>query len=302
MPHPLFLVDAFTERPFAGNPAGVCLLDRPSDARWMQAVAQEMQQAETAFLARQPDDARGGGRWELRWFTPICEVDLCGHATLASAHVLWERGLAPPDASLRFATRSGELRATRSTSGAPRIELDFPAEVAHAAPPPSALLPALRLPPRCVPTFVGRNRMDWLVELGGADGTSGGVAEGDAAVRALAPDLALLATIPARGVIVTARAGVATQADARTSGRAFEFVSRFFAPAAGVPEDPVTGSAHCALAPHWSARCGRDELSGYQASPRGGAVDVKLAGDRVLLRGRAVTVLRGELADAAAPR
>ena len=296
---PLCLVDAFTERPFAGNPAGVCLLERAVDAGFMQSVATELQQAETAFLERLPDDGRGGSRWSLRWFTPVYEVDLCGHATLASAHLLWERGLASPDARLRFATRSGELAARRLAEAGGWIELDFPAEVAAAAAPPPELLPSLRLPAGWRPTSIGRNRMDWLVELGGASGREAGVtgtaAEADSDVRSLDPDLARLAKIPTRGVIVTARAGAATRADARTAANAVDFVSRFFAPAAGVPEDPVTGSAHCALAPHWSGRLGRPALTGFQASRRGGIVGVELAAQRVRLRGRAVTVIRGEI-------
>ena len=254
-------VDAFTDRPFGGNPAAVCVLTGARDAEWMQRVAEEMNLAETAFLVPGPDG------YELRWFTPACEVDLCGHATLASAHVLWEEGLLEPGATARFHTRSGLLTATRSEG---LIWLDFPATPAAAAAPPAGLLEALGATPR----WSGRSPFDWLLEL-----------DSETAVRRLDPELSRLARIDARGVIVTALA---------TDGR-HDFVSRFFAPAAGVPEDPVTGSAHCALAPHWAERLGRTELSGYQASRRGGTVRTRLVGDRVLLGGTAVTVMRGEV-------
>jgi PhzF family phenazine biosynthesis protein len=256
-------VDAFTDRPFAGNPAAVCVLSRAAEPGWMQHVAAEMNLAETAFLYRD------GDVWQLRWFTPTVEVDLCGHATLASAHVLWSEGHVPRGTPLRFATRSGILGA------APRdgwIELDFPAEPAKPVAAPPHLLEALG-----VTGTVARNRMDYLLEV--AD---------EGVVRRVAPDLARLKLIPTRGVVVTARGSAP-----------YDFVSRFFAPAAGVDEDPVTGSAHCALAPWWSERLGRKALVGYQASPRGGVVRVELRGDRVSLLGQAVTVLRGELTGAA---
>ena len=257
---PCFHVDAFSARPFTGNPAVVCLLAAARPARWLQAVAAEMNVSETAFV--QP---RTGG-FGLRWFTPSVEVDLCGHATLAAAHVLWSEGVAPPASPLRFHTRSGVLAATHRGT---RIELDFPARIARACAAPAGLVKALGAAPR----FVGRNADDYLVELAS-----------ERAVRALRPDLAAIARLPARGVVVTARA----------SGRV-HFVSRFFGPAVGVPEDPVTGSAHCALAPFWGERLGRTKLRGYQASARGGTVEVELAGERVLLRGQAVTTVRGEL-------
>jgi predicted PhzF superfamily epimerase YddE/YHI9 len=257
-------VDAFTDRPFAGNPAAVCVLPGPADEHWMQRVAMEMNLAETAFLHRE------GDAWRLRWFTPAVEVDLCGHATLASAHVLWEDGHAVRGAPLRFLTRSGALGAASRDGW---IELDFPAEPALPVAAPPHLLDALG-----TSGVVAKNRMDYLVEV--AD---------EAAVRRLAPDLGRLKPIPCRGVVVTARAAAP-----------YDFVSRFFAPAAGVDEDPVTGSAHCALAPWWSERLGRNTLVGYQASPRGGVVRVELRDDRVSLLGQAVTVLRGELTGAAA--
>jgi PhzF family phenazine biosynthesis protein len=254
-------VDAFTDQPFAGNPAAVCLLPTVRDTGWMQQVAREMNLAETAFLVRRLDG------FDLRWFSPTCEVDLCGHATLASAHVLWEQEHLAAGQIARFHTRSGVLTAERRD---PLIWLDFPATPATPAEPPEELVQGLGTRGR----FVGRTPFDYLVEL-----------ESESAVRALAPDLALLARVQARGIIVTAKAATPE----------YDFVSRFFGPAAGVPEDPVTGSAHCALGPYWSPRLGRSELVGYQASARGGTVQVRLAGERVKLGGEAITVLKGEL-------
>jgi PhzF family phenazine biosynthesis protein len=259
---PIVQVDAFTAEPFAGNPAAVCVLPAPREERWMQAVAREMNLSETAFLVRRAD-----GAFDLRWFTPVAEVELCGHATLASAHVLWSEQHLPASETARFQTRSGELRAT---ARAPWIELDFPATVPAPATAPPGLGTALGVEPVAVLT----SRFDFLAEL-----------DSEAAVRALAPDFRALRSLGVRGVIVTAPAATA----------GFDFVSRFFAPGVGVDEDPVTGSAHCALAPFWGARLGRDEMTGYQASARGGVVRVRLAGDRVILAGQAVTVLRGEL-------
>jgi predicted PhzF superfamily epimerase YddE/YHI9 len=253
-------VDAFTDTPFAGNPAAVCLLPAARDARWMQAVAREMNLSETAFL-----EARDDG-YLLRWFTPVAEVDLCGHATLASAHVLWEDNRLGPRDEARFHTRSGLLTARRTGAW---IEIDLPAQPPAPAAAPPGLLDALGAPA----SRVGRSRFDYLVEL-----------ETEERLRALAPDYAALARVDARGVIVTTRAAAP-----------FDFVSRFFAPRVGVNEDPVTGSAHCTLAPYWSHQLGRTELMAYQASPRGGVVRAALRGDRVVLGGQAVTVLRGEL-------
>ena len=257
-------VDAFTNRPFAGNPAAVCVLPSPAEPAWMQNVAREMNLAETAFLVPR----RGGEGFDLRWFTPAVEVALCGHATLASAHVLWEDGHLPTGTQARFYTKSGVLTADRRGDW---IELDFPATPVTSAPAPAGLLDALG----ATAQFVGRSKFDYLVEL-----------EGEQHVRDLAPDLAAVARIEARGVIVTSRSA---------KGAAYDFVSRFFAPQSGVPEDPVTGSAHCALTPYWAGKFGKTELIGYQASERGGIVRVRLAGDRVHLSGQAVTVLRGEL-------
>jgi PhzF family phenazine biosynthesis protein len=258
---PLIQVDAFTAAPFAGNPAAVCLLAEPASERFMQDVAREMNLSETAFV--HPE----GRAYGLRWFTPTVEVDLCGHATLASAHVLWEMGRAEAGARLDFHTKSGVLSAVRQGEW---IELDFPAKPVEPIAPPPDLLPALGVTAR----FVGRNRLDYLVEV-----------ESESAVRALAPDMARLATLPVRGVMVTSRA----------DDPARDFVSRFFAPGSGIAEDPVTGSAHCALGPFWMARLGKAQLLGYQASARGGIVRVRVDGARVRLGGQAVTVLRGEL-------
>jgi PhzF family phenazine biosynthesis protein len=258
---PIYQVDAFTDRPFAGNPAAVCPLDAPRSDAWMQDVAAEMNLAETAFLLPQDDG------WNLRWFTPLLEVDLCGHATLAAAHILWETGRLAPDAQARFTTRSGLLTADRRGD---RIELDFPAERETETEPSLTLFAALGARPR----YVGKNRFDLIVELDDA-----------AAVRALKPDFAQIALLPVRGVIVTARA----------DSPDYDFVSRFFAPQCGIPEDPVTGSAHCCLGPFWSARLNKTTMRGFQASPRGGSVLVGVEGERVILGGNAVTVLRGAL-------
>ena len=263
MSRPILVVDAFTDRPFAGNPAAVCLLPAPADEAWMRDVAREMNLAETAFLHRTGDG------FALRWFTPAVEVDLCGHATLASAHVLFEEGHLAPGDTARFQTRSGTLTAVRRGTG---IELDFPRAAAAAAPTPADLLPGLGISEA---RWVGRNQFDYFVELGS-----------EAAVRALAPNFHALRSLGVRGVIVTSLAD---------PGRPYDFVSRFFAPGAGIDEDPVTGSAHCALAPYWGARLGRDAMTGYQASARGGTVHVTCRGDRVLLGGQAVTVLRATL-------
>lgn len=254
-------VDAFADRPFAGNPAAVCILPGPAEEAWMRDVAREMNLSETAFL--HPRD----GEWALRWFTPEVEVDLCGHATLASAHVLWQDGHLPADAEARFRTRSGLLTARRDGEW---VAMDFPAKPAEEVPPPEGLARALGVEP----AYVGRSQFDVLVEV-----------DSEETVRGLRPDMGLLRGVEARGVIVTSRA----------EGSGYDFVSRFFAPRVGVDEDPATGSAHCVLAPYWAARLGRDELVGYQASARGGMLRVEARGERVLLAGRAFTVLRGEL-------
>jgi PhzF family phenazine biosynthesis protein len=254
-------VDAFTSRPFAGNPAAVCILPAAPEESWMRDVAREMNLAETAFLVPQ------NGGYNLRWVTPAVEVDLCGHATLASAHVLWEEGHLAATEQARFHTRSGLLLAERAGDW---IEMDFPAKAEQAAETPAGLATALGTQP----VYVGRNQFDYLVEV-----------ESAAALRAIQPDHAALRKLPVRGVIVTATSDTPE----------FDFISRFFAPGSGIDEDPVTGSAHCCLGPYWSQRLGKAELVAFQASARGGVVRVRSSGDRVYLGGQAVTVLRGEL-------
>ncbi len=257
----IFHVDAFTDTPFAGNPAGVCILSEPCDELWMQKVAQEMNLPETAFLHKQKDG------FNLRWFTPAVEVDLCGHATLASAHVLWYEGYLEPDQQARFYTRSGLLTAERRGAW---IELDFPAEPEEQTTPPPDLAKALGVTPK----YVGKNRFDYLVEV-----------DSEEIVRNLKPNFTLLGEIPARGVIVTSVA----------STQGYDFVSRFFAPGVGVNEDHVTGSAHCCLGPFWKNRVNKSEFVAYQASARGGMVLICVSGKRVYLSGKAVIVSRGEL-------
>lgn len=257
----LHQVDSFTGTPFAGNPAGVCIPDGEPDPSWMQAVASEVGAPETAFLLPGEDS------WKIRWFTPATEVDLCGHATLAAAYVLWETGRVPPGTGIAFSSRSGMLGAERNGEW---ITLDFPAEPAS----PAAAPPGLSMALGAEPVFTGRNRFDLLAELPSA-----------ATVRGLDPDYSALADFPFRGVIVTARSDLPE----------YDFLSRFFAPAIGIREDPVTGSAHCCLGPYWAEKLGRDALTGYQCSRRGGVVRVKVAGDRVVLGGRAVRVCSGSL-------
>src|SRR5512136_1115944 len=260
---PIFQVDAFTEEPFKGNPAGVCLLRGPAEAGWMQNVAAEMNLAETAFPLPEGDGFR------LRWFTPKVEVKLCGHATLATAHILWERGVLAPDREARFETLSGRLAARRDGG---LIELDFPARPPLPEPPDwaDAVVGALGIKP----VYIGMSAEDVIFE-----------AADEAAVRTIAPDFATLRSLPARGVIVTSRS-----ADKR-----FDFVSRFFAPAVGVDEDPVTGSSHTVLVPYWASKLGKESFTAYQASARGGVLHLKLAGDRVKIAGKAVTVISGQL-------
>jgi PhzF family phenazine biosynthesis protein len=254
-------VDAFTNIPFAGNPAAVCILSEPRDERWMQLVAREMNLSETAFLCKKEDG------FDLRWFTPAIEVDLCGHATLASAHVLWQDGYLAPEETAHFYTRSGLLTVQRQDDW---IEMDFPATPEEPAAMPSGLGQALGVRP----VYVGKNRFDYLVEV-----------DSEATVRTMQPDFSVLAQLEVRGVIVTSRA----------ESHTCDFVSRFFAPGAGINEDPVTGSAHCCLGPFWNRRMGKQEFTAYQASARGGVVLVRVMDERVYLRGQAVTVLRGEL-------
>jgi PhzF family phenazine biosynthesis protein len=257
----IFQVDAFTAKPFAGNPAAVCVLSQPAEESWMQNVAREMNLSETAFLFREGDGFR------LRWFTPAVEVDLCGHATLASAHILWEMGYTKSNEKVSFYTRSGVLTAERKGEW---IEMDFPAKPEELASEPAGLARALGASIK----YLGRNQFDYLVEV-----------DSEEVIRHLKPDFTLLGTLPIRGVIVTSL----------SSSREYDFVSRFFAPRVGVNEDPVTGSAHCCLGPFWGNRLHKNEFVAYQASARGGVIRVRVMGPRVVLGGQAVTVLRGEL-------
>ncbi len=260
---PIFLVDAFTQAPFQGNPAAVCLLESPAENQWMQAVAAEMNLSETAFVVAQGED------FQLRWFTPIVEVQLCGHATLASAHAIWEAGSAPLTAALNFHTASGPLCVRRRGA---EIEMDFPLRVPQPCAPPAELLASLGVEQA---TYVGRDVEDYLV-----------IVEQPAILRGLQPNFARLAELDqVRGTIVSSRSD-----DPR-----FDFLSRFFAPAQGINEDPVTGSAHCCLASYWGEELGKTQLVGSQVSRRGGVVSMQIAGKRVMLSGRAVTIARGEL-------
>lgn len=261
----VYQVDAFTARPFAGNPAAVCVLPTVRDTAWMQGVAAEMNLSETAFLRPQSTSYR------LRWFTPTHEVDLCGHATLASAHVLWTEGFLAPEDTVQFETTSGVLTATRDEKW---ITMDFPTDPTTPCDPPSRLLEELGVE---APVYVGRSERDYFVQCSAA-----------ADVRTLTPEMPILSDLDSRGVIVTAP----------STTEETEFVSRFFAPGVGIPEDPVTGSAHCALGPYWADRLGNTTLTGRQISSRGGTVRVRLdtpTADRITLSGRATTVLRGRL-------
>ena len=258
---PLYQVDAFSDRPFAGNPAAVCPLSQWLPAETMQAIAAENNLAETAFFV-----PRAGHEFELRWFTPTVEVELCGHATLASAHVLYQH-LGFDGAEIVFHSQSGPLRVSRDEAG--RLTLDFPA---RPPPPitqhPDGLLDGLRATP--------------LHLLAGPDLVC--VFNSEADVRALHPDMARLGQVEYRGVIATAPG---------TEG--VDFVSRFFGPRVGVPEDPVTGSAHTTLVPYWAERLQKTHLHARQVSARGGDLWCELRQDRVLMSGHAVTYLRGEI-------
>jgi PhzF family phenazine biosynthesis protein len=261
MPQLIYQVDAFTDRPFSGNPAGVCILPEPAGEGWMQNTAREMNLSETAFLVKQKDG------YDLRWFTPAVEVDMCGHATLASSHILYENSLLPRSEKARFHTKSGLLTASCTAEG---IELDFPATPAEPCPVPDGMAAALKAPI----LFMGKSRFDYLVET-----------DSEKSVRSLEPDMSILKKFGVRGVMVTAASDLPE----------YDFVSRFFAPGAGINEDPVTGSAHCCLGPFWGERLGKQVMRAFQASARGGSMQVRLHGDRVLLTGKAVTVLRCEL-------
>jgi PhzF family phenazine biosynthesis protein len=256
----IFQVDAFTDKPFSGNPAAVCILDELRDESWMQSVAKEMNLSETAFLQPREDGFR------LRWFTPAVEVELCGHATLASAHVLWETGFLKPEEKARFHTLSGLLTAELKGS---EIQMDFPSRPESPCSIPTGLSEALEV----VPKYVGETQYDLLIEL-----------DSETMVRDLTPDFSKLRQISARGIMITAE----------TALPGYDFISRFFAPQVGIDEDPVTGSAHCSLGPFWSKRLGKNEMLAFQASERGGTVRVRVEGDRIRLGGKAVMVLRGE--------
>lgn len=258
---PIYQVDSFTDKPFLGNPAAVCVLPGPRDELWMQNVAKEMNLSETAFLYKHGDG------FNLRWFTPTMEVDLCGHATLATAHILWEQGHLAHGEQARFYTRSGLLLAEQAGDW---IMLNFPAEAPTQAKIPPYIIQALNV----IPKFTGKNRLDYIVEV-----------DFEEIIRTLKPDFNLLRQMEIRGVIVTSQCKTGD----------YDFVSRFFAPGAGIDEDPVTGSAHCCLGPYWQPKLNKDEFLAYQASARGGLVKVKVLGDRVSLGGKALTVFRGEL-------
>ena len=261
---PLYQVDAFTSRVFGGNPAAVCPLEEWLDDTTLQGIALENNLSETAFFIDR------GDHFDLRWFTPAAEVELCGHATLASAHLLWEGGRVPPDHDIHFETRFRGALVCRRDGADGAILMDFPADPAEPVAPPPGLVE--RLGVRAV--AVGRSRYDWIVEL-----------ENEAEVLEARPDFPSLAEFDTRGVAITARA----------SRAGFDFVSRFFAPRLRIDEDPVTGSLHCVLGPYWAERLGREELHAFQASSRGGALQLRLRGDRVELGGHAVTIARGEL-------
>ena len=262
MENPISIVDAFSSGPFTGNQAAVCVLPKAQDARWMQNVAAEMNLAETAFLVKEQS------HYHLRWFTPKIEVDLCGHATLAAAHVLWTDGHLPTNETAVFQSRSGKLTAARNGE---MITLDFPAAVLAPSEEPHGLLAALGL--KETPKYIGKS-FDYLVHVSNAS-----------TVRALAPDFNALGKFDTRGVIVCAA----------SDDTAYDIISRFFAPAAGINEDPVTGSAHCILAPYWADLLQKNTLRAFQASARGGELHVELNGDRVRLSGKAITTVRGVL-------
>ncbi|MFF0561286.1 PhzF family phenazine biosynthesis protein [Streptomyces sp. NPDC004266] len=263
------IVDAFTDRPFSGNPAGVLLLDSFPDDAWLQKVAAEVNLSETAFA--HPLPAGGEADWALRWFTPATEVDMCGHATLATAHVLHTTGTAT--GTVRFAARCGLLITTAEADGT--ITMDFPTSSLTPLPVPEGLEKALGAEIVAVHDTADHIG-DLVVEL-----------RDEATVRSLTPDFAALKSLSSRGVIVTAAA--------ERPHDGYDFVSRGFFPAVGIDEDPVTGSAHTALAPYWSARFGREELTGFQGGARTGLVRTRLNGERTLLNGHAVTVIEGDL-------
>lgn len=257
----LYQVDAFASKPFEGNPAAICFLDEPASDTLLQQIAKEMNLSETAFLSKREDG------YNLRWFTPAYEVDLCGHATLASAHILWETERLDSNETARFHSRSGLLEARQIEGG---IEMNFPAQPAVSTDVPPALITSLGV----TPIFTGYNGSDYLV-----------VVQEASVVKSLQPDFRQMYAVPMRGVIVTAK----------SDDPGVDFISRFFAPAAGIDEDPVTGSAHCCLGPYWARRLGTPSMNAFQASSRGGRLLVRVDEDRVYLTGSAVTVLEGKL-------
>jgi PhzF family phenazine biosynthesis protein len=257
----IYQVDAFTNKPFTGNPAAVCILKEQKSDKWLLDIAKEMNLSETAFLIEENDGYR------LRWFTPTVEENLCGHATLSAAHILWEKGYLDKTSTAKFYTRSGLLTAELREDW---IQLDFPALSEEEVTPPEDLLRALQISP----TYVGRSTFDYIVEV-----------DSEEIVRNLNPDFTLLDRINARGVIVTSI----------SNNSEYDFVSRFFAPKEGIPEDPVTGSAHCSLGPYWMNKLNKNEFIAYQASSRGGVLRVEVRGDRIKLYGQALTILEGEL-------
>ncbi|MFW6041181.1 MAG: PhzF family phenazine biosynthesis protein [Thermoplasmatota archaeon] len=258
----IYQVDAFTDTPFSGNPAGVCILNRAKEEKWMQNVAMEMNLSETAFLHK------AGDYYNLRWFTPEDEVDLCGHATLASSHILWEKGLVKKDKEIRFSTNSGILTAQRNKGW---IEMDFPLEKVEKATPPDKLTKALDIKP----VYTGKSRFDYLIEV-----------ESENTVREVEPNFNLLKKVKTRGVMITSA----------SYNKEYDFVSRFFAPRVGVNEDPVTGSSHCSLGYYWKNRLNKNKFKASQLSKRGGEIRVEVVEDkRVILGGQAVTVIEGEI-------
>jgi len=257
-----FQVDSFTDKPYSGNPAAVCILNDNPTEEWMKFVAREMNLSETAFIVPKSDNS-----FDLKWFTPLKEVDLCGHATLAAAHILWEKNILKTNENVRFQTRSGLLTCKKINN---RIEMDFPAEEVKDATAPDELIEGLKINP----LYVGKNRFGYLVEV-----------ESEEIVNNLNPELDLLKKVDMLGVAVTSR----------SDSEKYDFVSRFFAPAYGIDEDPVTGSSHCCLAPYWSKKLGKNELDACQTSKRRGELSLRLVDDRVFIIGDAITVFEGKI-------
>ncbi len=257
----IFQVDAFTNKPFSGNPAAVCIMDEKKPDRWLQNFAAEMNLSETAFVEKVSDG------FNLRWFTPKNEEELCGHATLASAHVLWESGILEAQNEARFHTKSGLLTAKKSGEW---IYINLPVEPPEKAEAPKSLIDGLGVNP----VYTGKNRLDYIVEI-----------ESEERLRELNPDMEKLEQVNTRGIIVTSK----------TSSSKYDFISRFFAPGLGISEDPVTGSAHCCLAPYWAKSMRKYKFMAYQASPRGGELKVNLTDDRVVLGGETITVIEGKV-------